>query len=617
MGLYRGLFSEKRLREYSDRELITRYVSRILSFKNSITLISLFILISTIADISIPLVFGFGVAELEKEEPNFSVIFSAGVIYILLTAIIWIMFSFRRLEEGRFIPFFLENLRMDIFDKLQEQDMSFFDKHLSGSLNSRVSNDALDFGEATILFPETMGNLLVSMMTFGILVWLNPTLALVTLLGIPFLFLLMFSLRKLARLVSRAYRKSIGNVNSAMVESIEGIQVCKSYGQESTVSDQFNKTNREYFRTAFRLTAVTHIWRSILETITAIILVIVVYMGGHLIVQGTADTVIILLYVLYIQRFFQPIMVLATFFPQLSAGMAAYERILEILDSEPNVKSPTSPSEVDELKGDIAFEDVYFRYKEGEWVFKGFNLRIAKGEKLAIIGHTGAGKSSLVNLLARFYEFQSGIIKIDGIDIRDISLDSYRKNLGMVQQDVFLFSGTIEENIRYGRRDASKEDLMKAIQAVYVDELVEYLHDGLQTQVGERGGGLSAGQKQLISFARALLTDPKILILDEATSSVDAYTEAIIQEALEVLLSDRTSIIIAHRLSTILNADRIIVLENGQIIEEGTHESLLTRGGKYGQLYKQYYEHQSLDWKPVAKSENLENFKKRNTYSIN
>jgi ABC-type multidrug transport system fused ATPase/permease subunit len=288
-------------------------------------------------------------------------------------------------------------------------------------------------------------------------------------------------------------------------------------------------------------------------------------------------------------------MVLSTFFPQLSAGMAAYERILDIIDSEPRVKQNPDAIDVGELEGEIIFENVDFCYREGEWVFKGLNLKIKKGEKVAIVGHTGAGKTSIVSLLTRFYEFQGGSIKIDGNNIRNMTLDSFRRNLGNVHQDVFLFSGTIEENIRYGRRDASEEDLLKAIRAVHAEELIEYLPQGLQTQVGERGKSLSAGQRQLISFARALLTNPKILILDEATSSVDAYTEAIIQEALEVLLSDRTSIIIAHRLSTVINADRIIVMDRGKIVEQGTHESLLSQRGKYAQLYKKYFEHQKLD----------------------
>ncbi len=597
MGLYRGLLIDNREKEYTDLELLRRYINRIGPFKKSIFLIATFILITTVADITIPLIVGGAVDELENNK-NFSVLILAGSVYLLLQTTIWIMFALRRREVGNFIPFFLERIRLEIFDKLQEQDMSFHDKHLSGSLNSRVSNDALDFGNSTILLADTMGNLLISVLTFLILFILNPILALITLTAIPVLFLLMFSLRKLARTVSREYRKSIADINSAMVESIEGIQVSKSYGQEFSVSERFFNTNLNYFKAAFRMTAVTHAWRSILDTITAIILVIIVYLGGQLISQGITSIGSIILYILYIQQFFGPIMVLATFYPELSTAMASFERILEIIDSEPKVKQNSVTEIASDLVGEIKFENVDFYYNPGEYVFNNFNLNIKAGETLAVVGHTGAGKSSLVNLLARYYEFQGGTIKIDGKDIRGFDLASYRKSIGIVHQETFLFSGTIKQNIHYGKHSASDEELWKAIKAVYADEFIEYLPEGLRTKIGERGKGLSAGQKQLISFARAILTDPKILILDEATSSVDAYTEAIIQEALEVLLANRTSIIIAHRLSTILKADRIIVMENGKILEEGTHSSLLEKNGKYGQLYKQYFEHQSIDWIP-------------------
>lgn len=600
MGLFRTREKIERNKEYSDRELYSRYLKRIFPFKKSVILISFFILTSTIIDIIIPLIFGFAVDEFEKPNTSFDLILFSGILYLILTTTLWIMFSARRREVGNFTPYFLEDLRMEIFDKLQEQDLSFFDKQLSGGLNSRVSNDAMDFSNTTLLITDNLGNFLVSFITFGILFWLNPVLALITLAGIPILFVLMFSLRRLARVVSRNYRKSIGKINAAMVESIEGIQVCKSYGQEATVSDKFNKTNKSYFSTAYRLTAVTHVWRAVLDSITALILVVIIYLGGEFIIQGKTDTATVLMFILYIQRFFRPIISLATFFPELSAGMAAYERILEILDSEPKIKQNTEfLVDVGEIEGEIIFKNVDFSYNEGENVFTNFNLAIKKGEKIAIVGHTGSGKSSLVKLIARYYEFQGGSIFIDGINIRDLNLKSYRKNIGMVQQDVFLFSGSIADNIRYGRRNLSEEEMQNAIKAVNVDEIIEYLENGIHFKVGERGRGLSAGQKQLISFARAIATQPKILILDEATASVDAYTEAIIQEGLDALLSNRTSIIIAHRLSTILKADRIIVMEQGKIIEEGTHDSLIIKNGKYSQLYKQYYEHQSIDWKPT------------------
>jgi len=594
MGLYAGMMDEGQKREYSDRELLVRYIRGVAPFRKNIGRISLFIFITTIAETINPLLIGIAIDELSNTNSNPLIVLAAGGFYFILSILLWIMFFLRRKEIGKFVPFFLEKLRMKIFDKLQEQDMSFFDKHLSGKLNTRVSNDALDFGNTTLLLADTLGNLLISVMTFGVLLWLNLTLALVTLIAIPFIFILVLSLRRVVKIVSRAYRKAIGNVNAAMVESIEGIHVSKSYGQESTVSRQFEETNKHYFKAGFRITSVTHMWRPLLEIIASITLFVVIFLGGQFVFQGLTNPGTIFMFILYLQKFFRPIMVLSVFFPQLSSGMAAYERILDVIDSEPNVRQNPNAIDVDTLEGEIIFKDVDFCYREGEWVFNRLNLHIKKGEKLAIVGHTGAGKTSIVSLLARYYEFQGGSIEIDGINIRDMTLNSYRRNLGNVQQDVFLFSGTIEENIRYGRQEASEEDLRNVINTVHLEELIEYLPEGLQTQIGERGKGLSAGQQQLVSFARAILTDPRILILDEATSSVDAYTEAIIQEALEELLSNRTSIIIAHRLSTIVNADRIIVMDNGQIVEEGTHNSLLTQGGKYATLYKQYFEQSRL-----------------------
>ena len=594
MGLYSGLAKQVRTKKYTDRELFLRYLKRLAPYKKSVYLISFYILVSTVSDTLNPLLVGLGVDELSSASPNFLNILSIAMGYLFFSGMIWFMFYLRRREYGKFVPFFLESLRMDIFDKIQEQDMSFFDKHQSGALNTRVSNDAMDFGDTTSLIAETGGNFLISILTFFILASLNLFLALISLAAVPVVIFLMFSLRKLARSVSRAYRKAIEEVNDAMVESVEGIHVSKSYGQESTISNNFLEINKTYFRSTFKLTAVTHLWRHLLNVIASITIVIIIYYSGLFVIAGDITPGVIITFILYLQGFFRPIIVLATFFPQLSAGMAAYERILEVIDAEPVLKQSKMPKVVENIKGEIEFDNVDFYYKKNEWVLRNFNLKIRKGEKLAIVGHTGAGKTSLVALINRLYEFQTGSIKVDGEDIRNLQLDSYRNKIGTVQQDVFLFSGTIEENIRYGKPDATEEELNNAIKTVHAEEILKYFPNGLKTHIGERGKGLSMGQKQIISFARAVLSDPKILILDEATSSVDAYTEAIIQEALEELLKNRTSIIIAHRLSTVVNADRIIVLDHGKIVEEGTHASLLNKGGKYSQLYQQYFQHQKL-----------------------
>jgi ATP-binding cassette subfamily B protein len=594
--MFRSVREEKPKRRYSDRELFGRYIKRLAPFKKNIVMVALFILIATTVEILGPLIVGFSADHLEAPlTPQFGLIVFLGIGYIIIYVTQWFMFFLRRREYGKFVPFFLEYLRMDIFDKLQHQGISFFEEYQSGALNTRVSNDALDFGDITSLIAETVGNFLISILTFTILLILNLSLALIVLIAVPIVLLLMFSLRRWARVVSRGYRKAIENVNNAMVESIEGIHVSKSYGQEANISYKFSEINKDYFHSTFKLTSVTHLWRHILNLIASITILIIIYYGAQLILEENLTTGTLLTFILYLQSFFRPIIVLATFFPQLSTGMAAYERILEILDAKPAVIQNNKMIEIGELEGEIEFQNVDFRYMDNQWVFKNFNLKVSKGENLAIVGHTGAGKTSLVSLLARFYEYQDGSITIDGIDIRDMTLDSYRKNIAMVQQDIFLFSGTLEDNIRYGNPNASQENLEAAIRTVHAQEIIKYLPDGLKTKVGERGKGLSAGQKQIISFARAILSDPKILILDEATSSVDAYTEAIIQDALQKLLANRTSIVIAHRLSTVVNADRIIVLDHGKIVEEGTHVSLLADGGKYANLYKQYFEYQSIN----------------------
>jgi ATP-binding cassette subfamily B protein len=317
--------------------------------------------------------------------------------------------------------------------------------------------------------------------------------------------------------------------------------------------------------------------------------------GSWLVFGNLATPSTILFFILLLNRFLYPLMRVAAQISTIQSGFAAMERMFSIIDAEKAIKNPEEPVKK-ELVGKITFDHVFHEYEPNEPVLKNINIEITPQESVAIVGHTGAGKTTIANLLMRFYDISKGSIKIDGVDLRDYDLYDLREQIGLVSQDVFLFSGTVLDNIKYGKPDATLEEVQEVIRIVAAEEFIDALPEGLETELGERGKGLSAGQRQMISFARTLLSNPKILILDEATAAVDAYTEFKIQEALDHLLENRTSIVIAHRLTTIKNSDRILVLDHGELVEQGNHEELMIKGGRYSELYETYFKHQSAEW---------------------
>jgi ABC-type multidrug transport system fused ATPase/permease subunit len=605
--IFEGLERSDDERRYGDRELIQRSIKRLSPYRRQITISSVTTMVLTIISLIIPLIFANLIdllSVIDLSTVSKGVVLLAGVMYLILFVSSWIGDYIINVQVAKLVPYFMVTLRGDIFDALQKQDMKFFDKHRSGKLNARVSSDAADYGGAVSIVLTVVGQFFIIIGVFVVLFILNPPLAILASLVVPILLTASLLFRKIARSTAMSFRKVHASVNAAMAESVNGIQVSKSFGAEADSLDDFKVINQKHYRAGFRRTASMMLFFPFVGLLSAIATVVILSVGGQAVLsgQGIITAAYLYIFIRYLNNFFFPVTQLISFYAQIQSGFAAFERILQVIDEEPSVKDQGDVVK-EEIRGKIEFQNVDFAYVEDAPVLKNFSLTIEPGEHLAIVGHTGAGKTSIISLLTRFYEFQNGKILIDGTHIRDYELTAYRQHLGIVLQTPFLFNGNILENITYGRKNASEEDLKQALRISRVDELLEYLKDGLETSVGEGGSLLSTGQRQLISFARALLADPKILILDEATSSVDAYTESMIQESLEELLRGRTSIVIAHRLSTVKNADRIIVLDKGAIIEEGTHDELLAQNGDYSTLYNTYFKHQEVDWSPDGISE--------------
>ncbi len=485
------------------------------------------------------------------------------------------------------------DLRVEIFAHIQKLHMAYFDRNPVGRLITRMTSDVDVLNELfTAGVVSIFGDVFLLLGIVGVMLWINWKLALVSFAVIPLIFLATWIFKIKVRDSYRWVRACVAKINAFLQENITGMSVVQIFVQEKRKFSEFEERNREHLQANLQSISYYAVFYPVLDLLGALAIALIIWYGGGQVLAGTVTLGAVVAFVQYSERFYKPISDLSEKFNILQSAMASSERIFKLLDTQPEIVSPLQPVDVERVQGEIEFRDVWFSYKSGHPILKGVSFKIGPGEKLAIVGATGAGKSTVINLLCRFYDVQAGQILVDGVDIRSMSLDRLRQAITVVLQDPFLFSGTVEENIRLWRRSVSAEEVARAARHVHADVFVERLADKYSSVVAERGASLSVGQRQLLSFARALAHNPPILVLDEATSSVDTETEMLIQDALMRLMKDRTSLIVAHRLSTIQNCDRIIVMHKGQIAEEGSHGDLLRHKGIYYKLYQLQYKEQ-------------------------
>lgn len=498
----------------------------------------------------------------------------------------------------------LLTMRMDVFKHLQRLSLRFLDRNPVGRLMARVTNDVEKIQQSIVTgVVQIVSDLLTMIVVLGFMLVFNWQLTLLMMIPVPFVFATSFIFRRYAHRTFLAIQKKVARLSAFLQENITGMRVVQLFGRERQAAEKFRRLNADHRDEWIRQVRYFAVYFPVVEFLGSFATALVIlYCGWKIldtgvIVSGTASVGTIFGYVFWAERFFGPIRALADRYNLLLEAMASSERIFQLLDTPLDIEDKPGAREIRQIQGDVEFRDVRFQYEPEQPVLKGVSFKVAPGERVAVVGHTGAGKSTLINLLARFYDVDGGAVCIDGVDVRDYAQDALRANIGIVLQDVFLFSGTVGDNIRLGDPNITEETIREKAAHVNAASFIERLTGKYDYDVGERGCNLSTGQRQLLAFARTLAHEPRILVLDEATSNIDSETEALIQDAIEKLMAGRTCIVIAHRLSTIRNADRILVMHHGELRESGTHQELLAKGGIYKTLYELQYKEQDA---PVA-----------------
>ena len=580
-------------RSVPDMVLFRRMISYITSQKREMTILVVSIIASTIINLLPPYMYSLAIDTYIKQMDTRGLyLLGAGFIAVYLLSFV------TQLAREYFINWLgsrLElNMRMDMFKHLQVLSLDYYAKEEVGSIVSRVINDVDKITELiTSGVASVISDILTLIGIIGIMIWMDLRLSLITFSVIPLMALFLYIWGRRVRKVYRETRKTIASVSAKMEESVSGMKEIQSYSREGETRREFQQVNQSNMQANVQAGQVMSAFWPAVSVFTAIGNFLVLYFGGTAVMNGTLSVGLLFGFMSYLSRFFMPIQDLSGFWNSVQSALAAAERIFDIMDTPKGIMDKPDAVEIPPIEGHIEYRDMSFRYEDDTPVLMDVNLEIKPNTTVALVGPTGVGKTTMINLLYRFYDPKQGSVLVDGYDLRDIKLASLRKQMAVVLQDNFLFSGTIMDNIRYGDLDATDEEIIEVAETVGAHEFIMKLPEGYQTEVRERGGRLSVGQRQLISLARALLADPRILIMDEATSSIDAYTELIIQQALDMIFKNRTSIIIAHRLSTVRNADMIIVLHEGKIAEKGSHDELIKLDGLYKQLYEMQFKYET------------------------